>query len=60
MARAKTHPSLVEALQLLRKARRSPTETDIPPPRPLPGHKPKVLNGQLDIYGRVHGDDERE
>ena len=60
MARGKTHPALVEALRLLRKPRRAPTEADCPPVRPLPGPKPRILDGQIDLYGHVHDDDEHE
>jgi hypothetical protein len=57
MARGKIHPALAETLRLLRKQRRPPTEADRPF-RPPPGPKPKVLHGQIDLWGRVHGDGE--
>jgi hypothetical protein len=60
MARGKTHLALLEALKFLEKQRRLPTEADRRPVRPLPGPKPAVLDGQIDIFGHVHGDAEDE
>jgi hypothetical protein len=44
-------PSLLEATKLAKARKGKPTEADVPPVRPLPGRKPKVLPGQLDLDG---------
>lgn len=44
-------PSLLEAQRLAKARPGPPSAYDAPPVRPLPGPKPKVLPGQLDIFG---------
>jgi hypothetical protein len=47
------HPALQEARRLLIARKGKPGESDRPRPR---GRGPKPLQGQIDIFGNVHGD----
>lgn len=40
-----------EAFRASKLAQRSPTDDDRPPVSVLPGRKPKILRGQLDLDG---------
>jgi hypothetical protein len=49
-----------EAVRALKLEKRAPTGDDAPPVSVLPGPKPRILRGQIDLWGRVHDDpDER-
>jgi hypothetical protein len=48
--------AVIEALRALDKPQRAPTEADRPPVQPLPGPKPRILPGQLDLDGHVYGE----
>jgi hypothetical protein len=45
-------PGLREARRLCTARKGPPSEFDRPQPR---SHRPKVLPGQIDIFGNVHG-----
>jgi hypothetical protein len=53
------HPALRTTIALLRARKGSPVEADHPRHRRRP-RLPQPLPGQLDIFGRVHGDDRRD
>jgi hypothetical protein len=48
----KAHPSLTEAWRLLGARKGPPSESDRPPG---PSQPPRVLPGQIDIFGVTHG-----
>jgi hypothetical protein len=49
---SREHPALSHARRMLKADKRPPTEADRPrrPSKPV-----RVLDGQIDIYGHVHG-----
>lgn len=59
----KTIPGAAEAWRMAEAEKkgslRQPTDADSPPPGTLPGRKPALLHGQVDIFGRVYEDPSR-
>jgi hypothetical protein len=53
---SRRNKAIGEAVRAARLPKQTPTESDQPPVRVLPG-KVKVLRGQLDLYGHEHGGD---
>jgi hypothetical protein len=47
-------PAMAEARRLLKARKGPPTENDRPQ---RPSKPPRVLDGQIDIFGHVHGGD---
>ncbi len=58
MRAPKRNPALYEAERALKKRKGPPSAADRPYV-PIPGPKPKVLPGQLDIYGHEHDGERR-
>jgi hypothetical protein len=46
---------MADALRARKLRKGLPAEKDAPPPSVFPGTRPKVLPGQLDVFGREHG-----
>ena len=51
---SREHPALGHARRLLKADKRPPTEADRPN---RPSKPPRILDGQIDIFGHVHGGD---
>jgi hypothetical protein len=51
MSDGSTRPGMRDALRACKLAKRKPTEDDRPPASTFPGPKPKLLPGQIDLFG---------
>jgi hypothetical protein len=49
-----TPRALADAIRASKLKPRKPTEGDRPPPSTMPGRRPRLLDGQIDIFGVEH------